>query len=162
VIRNTSTFQYKSARLPGHQVTLSLPLHEPEYDYQPPVDAMNNLALLFIIELLVFIGIVEELALALFQMLVAGCIMSLELQVGTCFGIRVCHLACCFGLDLDIESSCMPHHVAGMTLYGKRRTASTAEVCGMHAIAKPLPSYQAIQDSDDGPPELHYRLIVRT
>jgi hypothetical protein len=65
-----------TSRTSGHALLL---LHEPEYDYQPPVNAMNNLPLLFIIELLVFIGIVEDFALALFQMLVAGCIMSLEL-----------------------------------------------------------------------------------
>jgi hypothetical protein len=81
----------------------SLHLHEPKYNHQPPVDAMDNFPLFFVTELLVLIGIVENLALAFFQMLVAGVIMSLELQVGTCFGIRVCHFACCFGLDLDTK-----------------------------------------------------------
>jgi hypothetical protein len=38
-----------------------------------------------------------------------------------------------------------------------------AEVCGMHSTAKPLlPSYQAVQDNDDGPLELHYLLIECT
>jgi hypothetical protein len=118
---------------------------------------MNDLPLLFVAELLVFIGVVKDLALAFFQILVAGGTMSLELQVRACFGIVVCHLACCFGLVPEIEDL----NASPRGWYILYMVEEEQAVCPRFAFCtlQPLPSYQAVQDNHNGPLELHYLLI---
>lgn len=71
----------------------SYSLHEPKYNDQSSINPMDDLPLLFIAELLIFISIVESLAFALFQVLA---IVFLELQVRNRFRIDVCHVARAF------------------------------------------------------------------
>lgn len=67
-----------------------------------------------------------------------------------------------FVLEFEAEWYESLYHMPGRQLYVGRRMPSVAEVCDTRTcrdIVKPLPSYQAVQDIDNGPPKLHYLLI---
>lgn len=64
-------------------------VHQPQNNHQPPVNAMDNLALLSIAKFLIVVGVVDESALAFLQVLA---VRALEPQGGrVCLDVVLSH-----------------------------------------------------------------------